>query len=303
MKHLRAAFVIVIAVLAVAVVAPGASAKYTLHNDANMTETDVVSGSEFNTCGDHISGRSAWSNFRGDLVNPPGASSPAKYEVFVFPPGENPSDFEFDFDTATQEGSYVRFDANGNIVETARRIAFTTAPLVLFPAGPVLDLDSNLYLYSNVAFTVGISPAAPVGSTVGIKPLGQSSRRDLAVVDCTPAPVIASIDAQPGLSTNPVNPASKLPTLVILVKGSAAFDVTAIATAKVGGAAPVTSGVFGVLGKPADLNADGVKDRLYFFRPKETGLTCSSRSVTIGGTLTSGIAWSGTDSVRPINCL
>ncbi len=65
---------------------------------------------------------------------------------------------------------------------------------------------------------------------------------------------------------------STKPTLVILVKGSATLDVTKIATAKVGNASPVVSGVFSVLSKPARSHTgDGRKDRLYFFRPSQTG--------------------------------
>ncbi len=151
-------------------------------------------------------------------------------------------------------------------------------------------------------FDQTISPAAPVGSTLGIKPIGGASLRELTVVDCAPAPVQASIDAQPGLSSNPVAPSSGSPTLVILVKGSSTLDVTKIATATVGGASPVTSGVFGPLSKPADVNHDGLEDRLYFFRPNQTGLTCSSTSVTIAGSMAGGGAWSGTDQIKPILC-
>ena len=62
------------------------------------------------------------------------------------------------------------------------------------------------------------------------------------------------------------------------------------------------SGIFKVFSTPADLTGDGRKDRLYFFHPKLTGLSCSSTSVTIGGTLSSGAHWSGTDAVKPVGC-
>ena len=192
------------------------------------------------------------------------------------------------------------------MIESAPRVlAFETAPRVIIPGGPLAqpeDFDPTqfLYIYSQVAFDKTISPAAPVGSTLGIKPLSGAALRVLNVVACTPTNVVASIDAQPGLSKNPVKISSTKPTLVILVKGSATLDVTKIATAKVGNASPVVSGVFSVLSKPADLTGDGRKDRLYFFRPSQTGLTCSSTSVTIGGTLAGGALWSGTDAIKAV---
>ena len=149
-----------------------------------------------------------------------------------------------------------------------------------------------------------ISPAAPVGSTLSVKPLQGALPRFLDVVDCSPPPtdVVASIDAQPGSSRNYVNPKSTWTTLKILVKGSATFDVSQIVSAKVGGASPVTGGWYSVLSKPWDRNGDGYKDRIYVFRPSETGLTCASTSVTIGGALTSGTAWKGTDTIKTIYC-
>ena len=133
-------------------------------------------------------------------------------------------------------------------------------------------------------------------------PGGKAAVGVLIVGGCWTPPSygVGSFDAQPGLSKNPVKISSTSPTLVILVKGSATLDVTKIATAKVGNASPVVSGVFSVLSKPADLTRDGRKDRLYFFRPSQTGLTCSSTSVTIGGTLTGGALWSGTDAIKAV---
>ena len=84
-------------------------------------------------------------------------------------------------------------------------------------------------------FAQAISPAAPVGTTLAVKPDGGAALRQLTVVACTtPTDVVASIDSQPGLSVNKVKVSSGLPTLVIIVKGSATFDVTGIASASVG---------------------------------------------------------------------
>ena len=305
MKRFRTAFLIVTTLASIALLAPGASARYTLHNSADVTQADVVNGSEFNTCGNRISGRSGWSSFStleqlgGTL--PPEATGPASYEVFQFPAGRDPSDFQFVFDVAG--GSYVIYGPDGTtIIETAPRVlAFDTAPRVVVPGGPI-DQE-GLFIYTDVAFDEAIAPAAPVGSTLGIKPLGGASLLELTVVDCAPTEQIVSIDAQPGKPGNPVNPASGRPTLVILVKGSRVFDVTKIATARVGTATPVTSGDYWLLSRPKDLNGDGFKDRRYYFRPNQTGLTCASTSVTIRGTLRSGSAWSGTDRIKPTYCV
>lgn len=310
----RARIIVAIAVVALTVgLVPPASAKFTTHNGADVTQTDVVNGDEFNTCGNRISGLAGYGTSSGNLDTTDQAvidtvTRTVNYEVFQFPAGSTPSDFQFLEDPNTGVGSYVKFDGNGNVIETAPRVlAFETAPRVIIPGGPLAqpeDFDPTqfLYIYSQVAFDKTISPAAPVGSTLGIKPLSGAALRVLNVVACTTPPtnVVASIDAQPGLSRNPVKISSTSPTLVILVKGSATLDVTKIATAKVGNASPVVSGVFSVLSKPADLTRDGRKDRLYFFRPSQTGLTCSSTSVTIGGTLAGGALWSGTDAIKAI---
>ena len=311
----RITVVMALAFCLVVTIATTAGAKFTSHNGADLTQTDVVQGSEFNTCGDHISGLIGWGTtltldqLGGSL--PPEATGPADYEVFQFPPGANPQDYQAVFDSTGEVVlRYELLDGGGNVVDTAPKVAtFTTGNRTVIAGGPIeqpTDADPNVieYIYTSVPFTQPISPAAPVGATLAIKPTGGAALRLLTVVACTtpPTDVVASIDAQPGLSVNKVKVSSGLPTLVILVKGSATLDVTTISTAKVGPASPVTSGIFKLLSKPADLNGDGRKDRLYFFRPNATGLTCSSTSVTIAGTLTGGAHWSGTDSVKPVGC-
>ena len=310
----RITVVMALAFCLVLTIATTAGAKFTSHNGADLTQTDVVQGSEFNTCGDRISGLIGWGTtltleqLGGSL--PPEATGPADYEVFRFPPGANPQDYNAVVDPNT--GEFLRYElvVGGVVVDTAPKILiFTTGNRTEIPGGPIeqpTEFDPTVieYIYTSVPFSQVISPAAPVGATLAIKPAGGAALRELTVVACTapPTDVVASIDAQPGLSVNKVKVTSGLPTLVILVKGSATFDVTTISTAKVGPASPVMSGIFKPLSKPADLTGDGRKDRLYFFRPKATGLTCSSTSVTIAGALTSGVHWSGTDSVKPVKC-
>ncbi len=316
MRHTpRITLVLVLSFALVLSVATVAGAKFTSHNGADLTQTDVVQGSEFNTCGDHISGLIGWGTtltleqLGGSL--PAEATGPANYEVFQFPPGANPQDYQAVFDVNTGEVlRYELLDGGGNVIDTAPKVStFTTGNRTVIAGGPIeqpTDADPTVieYIYTSVPFTQPISPAAPVGATLAIKPTGGAALRLLTVVACTtpPTDVVASIDAQPGLSVNKVKVSSGWPTLVILVKGSATFNVTQITSASVGAALPVKSGIFKALSTPVDLTGDGRKDRLYFFRPNATGLTCSSTTVTIAGTLTGGAHWSGTDAVKPVGC-
>jgi len=310
----RITIVMALAFCLVLTIATTAGAKFTSHNGADLTQTDVVQGSEFNTCGDHISGLIGWGTtltlqqLGGSL--PPEATGPADYEVFQFPPGADPQDYSAVFDSTGDVVLRYELVVGGTVVDIAPKVStFTTGNRTVIAGGPIeqpTDADPSVieYIYTSVPFTDPISPAAPVGATLAIKPTGGAALRLLTVVACTtpPTDVVASIDAQPGLSVNKVKVSSGLPTLVILVKGSATFNVTQITSASVGAALPVKSGIFKALSTPVDLTGDGRKDRLYFFRPNATGLTCSSTSVTIAGTLSGGAHWSGTDAVKPVGC-
>ena len=64
----RARITVAIAVVALTIgLAPSASAKFTTHNGADVTQTDVVNGDEFNTCGNRISGLAGCGTSTGDL--------------------------------------------------------------------------------------------------------------------------------------------------------------------------------------------------------------------------------------------
>ena len=101
----RITVVMALAFCLVLTIATAAGAKFTSHNGADLTQTDVVQGSEFNTCGDRISGLIGWGTtltleqLGGSL--PPEATGPADYEVFRFPPGANPQDYSAVFDPNT----------------------------------------------------------------------------------------------------------------------------------------------------------------------------------------------------------
>ena len=108
----RITVVMALAFCLVLTIATTAGAKFTSHNGADLTQTDVVQGSEFNTCGDRISGLIGWGTtltleqLGGSL--PPEATGPADYEVFRFPPGANPLDYSAVFDPQHRRGPPVR---------------------------------------------------------------------------------------------------------------------------------------------------------------------------------------------------
>ena len=185
MKRARTAFVIVASMLAVALLAPGASAKFTTHTvPPIVTETDTVQGSDLNTCGDHISGRSGWSSaVVYDQSNPlptEATSGTALYEVYSFPAGwGNISQDQKVF----VDPPYYQTEVGGVTLVAPRIFTFTTtAPRNLLP--PPELLDNGGWVYTDVRFDEAVSPAAPVGSTLGIGPPGNVILRKLTVVDC-----------------------------------------------------------------------------------------------------------------------
>jgi hypothetical protein len=89
----------------------------------------------------------------------------------------------------------------------------------------------------------------------------------------------------------------------VRVFGSAQLDVTAIATVKLGTAAPaVLPPALARLFAPRDRNGDGYLDRDYLFVPSATGISCGATSVSLTGTLTNGTTFAGTDAIRTVLC-
>ena len=172
MKHHRAAAVVVSATLMVGLVASSASAKFTLHNGNDVTQTDVVDGSDLNVCGDRISGLAGWASPQApDEIGalPPAVSSPLTYEVFQFPAGANPALYQFEFDVDTGEGSYTLLDGNGQVVDTAVRLkGFTTAPRVVIPGGPIVQApdDPRAPRSTSTARSRSTKPSRPRRPTV-----------------------------------------------------------------------------------------------------------------------------------------
>ena len=180
--------------------APSASAKFTSHNGADVTQTDVVNGGEFKPREPHLQSHGFGSS-TGDLDTTDQAvidtvTRTVKYEVFQFPAGSTPSDFQF-IEGPNGVGSYVKVDGNGNVIESAPRVlAFETAPRVIIPGGPLAqpeDFDPTQFLHPlQVAFDKTISPGRR-----WLHPRDQplsGAALELNVVACT-LNVVASIDA------------------------------------------------------------------------------------------------------------
>lgn len=177
MKRASTASVIVIAMLAVAVLAPVASAKFTTHNSPGLaTETDSVS------CGDHISGRSGWTSLiPPDQIGalPPGATSgTALYDVFEFHQG-----WDFAADEFVWEPPAAPFYKLGDAIAPRVLTFFTESPRRVL-ATPELAADGVSWVYAVVPFDETLDPIAPAGSILGIGPQGPAILNKLTVVDC-----------------------------------------------------------------------------------------------------------------------
>jgi hypothetical protein len=280
------------------VVVSPASAKWTIGNGA--TDLDInpadpaVPGQ---VCTDHITGRVGESTSQDPAVTAPpaGPYSPVKVFVYTGPPGS--------LDGSVNDPQGIR-TPDGSVLTPIFTAEVTPVPLV--PAEPYADFNGNKYWeYAAAQLDMTLPPLAiPAGNEVLIQRSGRSAYLTVAAVACTPPPPIAAtIDVLPGISPNVVVPSLTQPALLVRVFGSAALDVSAIATVKLGAAAaaPIPASLARYF-VPKDRNGDGRLDRDYLFVPAATGITCSSSTVSLTGTLTGGGTFAGSDAVRPILC-
>jgi hypothetical protein len=290
-----------------------ALATWRVHNDVDITQIDpapVPGGTEEQTCPDALHGQSAWSTSVPPDEDPeslrPATGSPAyqpvDYVVWKAPPGASGGDF-----VEADDGGVDYQLPNGDSVPAIFVMQFTTparatvAPQLVFP--PASTTSDNLYLFSLTNFTAPLptdsAHRVAVGDILGVKPAsGGSTFIDLSVIDCTPGPVTARIDVLPGVRPNYVVLKLKAPVLPVLVYGSAALDVRSITSVRLQDAAP--GSVPSVLTKPFDANHDGKLDRVYWFAPSATGIRCGQTSVTLTGRTSSGLRFTGTDSIRTV---
>jgi hypothetical protein len=309
----RGAAALFVTVSTIALLPTIALATWRVHNDVDITQIDpaaVTGGTEEQTCPDAFHGQSAWSTSVPPDEDPeslrPGTGSPAyqpvDYVVWKAPPGASGGDFQ-EADVG-DDVNYLLPD--GHLVPAIFVMRFTTPARAAVPAQlvfpPASTTSDNLYFFSLTDFTArfptGAAQLAP-GDIVGVKPLaGGSTFIDLTVIDCTPPPVTARIDVLPGLRTNYVAPWLRAPVLPVLVYGSPALSVRAIASVHLQDAAAAS--VPAILSRPFDANRDGNLDRVYFFSPAATGITCGQTSVTLTGQTTDGTHIVGTDSIRTV---
>ena len=245
--------------------APSASARWTIHNDADVTQILAPPGGvDGETCADRVRGQAGWaaSDSSGTYVPPPLAYDPVLYDIWTKPRGA-PNGGEI---VQTDAGVEYRLagvpDVPAAFVKhftTSRRHAVTPPYLI-----PNL---SGLYLFTIGTFYTALPSYIDPGDPVGVKPTATGSDfLTLTAISCSPAAV--RIDVLPGVSPNNVDPRQTAPLLPVLVYGSSTLDVRTIAGVHLQNAGPKS--VAANLRRPFDADHDGFLDRTYYFSPKAT---------------------------------
>jgi len=154
-------------------------------------------------------------------------------------------------------------------------------------------------------FVVDATNAAP-GVIYDPYPTSGSAGFDLDAVAALNQLTTVLVDIQPGDSNNEVNPDSTGTMAVAVLttdtgSGEAVtFDATDIDPASIkfsfADAAPVGGA------SNTDVDGDTDPDASFDFNIQDTGLTCDDTSATITGETFSGVPFSGSDFVTPIDC-
>lgn len=276
--------------------APTASARWTVHNDADVTQILAPPGGvEGETCADRLRGQAGWavSDSPDTYLPPPLAYAAVQYDIWTKPAGAPP-------------GGVIQVAENGQDViyvapdTTSRPAVFvkhftTTRRHAVTP--PYLIPDFGLYLYTIGTFYTALPNTIAPGDPVGIKPTSTGSDfLTLTAIRCPPATV--RIDVRPGVSSNNVDPTQTTPLLPVLVYGSSTVDVRTIAAVHLQNAGP--KAVSADLRRPFDADHDGYLDRRYYFSPKATGIRCGQTSVTLSGHTNAGLRFKGTDAIHTV---
>ena len=203
------------------------------------------------------------------------------------------------------DGTLLLLD--GTTVQQAAATQVTSAPTAVDPPEPYFGDFSETFLiweYAAAPFDISI-PADKrfPGGEVLVQQGSHSAYVTLGAVACSSGPIDARIDVLPGKSQNRVVPSQKRPVLIVRLYGSATLDVTGVTDVKLGNAAaapipPAQRKRFA----PHDRNHDGFLDRDFRFVPADTGITCSSTSVSLTGHTADGTSFSGSDAVKPVRC-
>ena len=290
------------AALVAMVMASSGSAKWVIGNGSTDLEvTGPNPALPGQVCTTHIEGRAGLSTSVDPAVTPPspGPYSPLVVELFTGPAGS--------LDGYRGGGSGELLPPDSSLPTISSTASVTTAvPTALNPAEKYTDNGGeDLWEYAAAPFSFDL-PAGTIaaGNEVALRLGSHTAIVTLSAITCAaPQPVAASIDVLPGLSPNLVIPSLRVPVLPVRVFGSAQLDVTAIASVKLGTAAPAAlPAPLARLLAPRDRNGDGYLDRDYLFVPAATGISCGATSASLTGTLANGTAFAGTDAIRTVLC-
>jgi hypothetical protein len=293
----RAAAVLVTAGVLVVSASLPASARWTIHNDVDVTSiTAPPGGNDRQTCSDTLRGQTGWSEFSTDpgavTTLPDYAFQPVPYVIYLAPPGSLP-DGDF-VESGTVDGGFDYSDTNG-LHPASLIVNFSSGPRTLLNPPQVSEVP-DVYVFTSGDFSVALPSSVTPGAIIGVKPAnGGSTFITLTAIDC---PVSARIDVLPGIRPNYVVPSLRAPVLPVLVYGSAALDVRSITSVRLQNAAP--GSVPSALTRPFDANHDGKLDRVYWFSPAATGITCGQTSVTLTGGTSAGRSFTGRDAIRTV---
>jgi len=285
------------------VIASSGSAKWAIGNGSTDLEVTGPNPALPNqVCTTHIQGRAGLSTGSDPATTTPPAPpySTMVVELFTGPGGS------LDGYSGGPTGQLVGPDPPNTPPVSAVAFVTTAAPTALNPPENYTDFSgNNFWEYAAASFSFDL-PAGTIapGNEVALRLGSHAAIVTLSAITCAaPQPLVASIDVLPGISPNLVIPSLRLPVLPVRVFGSAQLDVTAIATVKLGTAAPAAlPAPLARLLAPRDRNGDGYLDRDYVFVPAATGISCGATSVGLSGTLTNGTAFAGMDAIRTIIC-
>jgi hypothetical protein len=277
--------------------APSASARWTIHNDADVTNIAAPPGGvDGETCADRIRGQAGWAVGESpDVYVPPALAYQAvQYDIWT-KPATAPTGGDIQLAPNGQDVVYVQPDSTS--VPAAFVKHFTTSRRHAVTPPYLIPDFGGLYLYTVGTFYTSLPQSIAAGDPVGIKPTATGSDfLTLTTIDCARA--VVRVDVRPGVTPNTVNPRQPTPLLPVLVYGSATLDVRSIAAVHLKNAE--SRAVAAELRRPFDADGDGFLDKTYYFSPKATGIRCGQGSVTLAGRTSLGLRFGGTDSIHPM---
>ena len=153
-----------------------ASARWTIHNDADVTQmTAPPGGDDRQTCGDSLRGQSGWAVFNPDTTSvtvPDYAFEAVPYVVYVAAVGSLPGG---DFVTSPDgTDTIVYSDANG-FESASVLLNFNTKPRSLLAAPEAVSGVDGEFVYTSGDLSTTFPSRLAVGSIIGVKPANGGS--------------------------------------------------------------------------------------------------------------------------------